>query len=129
MAGRRILPVTSAAVLCSTPTAPAGELYGHTSFAHARQIVPAPVLSHVAWLRCACRDNRSSAAAVGTGDSFGGKGLMAQLETGTALTTVPDDAEKRAAGQLVDASYKLTHTEGFEAWLRNRKGSDQVVAN
>ena len=54
---------------------------------------------------------------------------MAQLETGTALTTVPDDAEKRAAGQLVDASYKLTHTEGFEAWLRNRKGSDQVVAN
>lgn len=66
---------------------------------------------------------------MGTGDSFGGKGLMAQLETGTALTTVPDDAEKRAAGQLVDASYKLTHTEGFEAWLRNRKGSDQVVAN
>ena len=52
---------------------------------------------------------------------------MAQLKTGSAVTVMPDDDEKRAAGQLIDSSYKLTHTEGFDAWLRNRKGSSQVL--
>lgn len=52
-----------------------------------------------------------------TGDAFGGKGLMGQLEPSVAQAIVPVSNSK---GTLMETSYKLTHTEGFDAYLRNQ---------
>jgi trans-2-enoyl-CoA reductase len=69
-----------------------------------------------------------AAAAAGgelTGDAFGGKGLMGQLEPSVAQAIVPVSNNK---GTLMETSYKLTHTEGFDAYLRNQgKSAGQVL--
>ncbi len=70
-------------------------------------------------------DMAATADAALTGDAFGGKGLMGQLEPSVAQAIVPVSNNK---GTLMETSYKLTHTEGFDAYLRNQgKNAGQVL--
>jgi hypothetical protein len=59
-----------------------------------------------------------------TGDAFGGKGLMGQLEPSTQIVK---HAAADGQAQLAETSYQLTHTEGFDAWLRNHRQAGQVL--
>jgi curved DNA-binding protein CbpA len=60
-----------------------------------------------------------------TGDGFGGKGLMSQLDLGSSGQVVA--ASDPSKSQLSETSYKLTHTEGFDAWLRNKRNAGKVL--
>jgi trans-2-enoyl-CoA reductase len=57
------------------------------------------------------------------GDSFGGKGLMRQLQR-NVQQIIP---LKEGAQALIETSYTLSHTEGFEAWMRNHKNAGEVM--
>eukprot|EP01051_Picozoa_sp_SAG22_P012585 SAG22_NODE_1322_length_4755_cov_49.468428_1_plen_234_part_10 len=63
-------------------------------------------------------------AASAGGDRFGGKGLLRQLERNEQQVAV---AVPKEGLQLAETSYTLSHTEGFDAWLRNHKGASQVL--
>ena len=53
-----------------------------------------------------------------TGDSFGGVGLMGQLEKNEEQAA---RVASTANAAVVEKNYSLTHTEGFDAWMRNNR--------
>ena len=66
----------------------------------------------------------SSSSLAAAGDRFGGKGLMRQLERNEQPLVV---AASKEGAQLAETSYTLSHTEGFDAWLRNHKNASTVM--